>query len=159
MTRDEKVPDPRPNWRDPTTYAYTKNLTREAWAWEFLRRNPAYRDAWKESSRGRTPDETEQAGPRIVQLTRRSEEAEIWGLVSFRGSRLQRAFRRYCLAAGDFLFRLVRRELIGAEWDARSPIRHRFAEVSEDGFRRAEYGTTYCSDACRPATATLCAWR
>lgn len=32
-----------PDWRDVTAYAYTKDLTREGWAWEFLRRNPAFR--------------------------------------------------------------------------------------------------------------------
>lgn len=34
------------DWRDPTSYAYTRDLTRDAWAWEFLRRSPAYRAAW-----------------------------------------------------------------------------------------------------------------
>ena len=33
---------PSSNWRDPSNYVYTKNLTRDDWAWEFLRRNPAY---------------------------------------------------------------------------------------------------------------------
>ena len=33
---------PSPNWRDPSTYAYTRDLTREAWAVEFLDRNPTY---------------------------------------------------------------------------------------------------------------------
>lgn len=28
-----------PNWRDESSYAYTKSLTRREWAWEFLRRN------------------------------------------------------------------------------------------------------------------------
>ena len=157
MTRVERVPDPRPNWRDPTTYAYTKNLTRDALAWEFLRRNPAYRDAWKESSGGRGPDETEQAGPQNVQLTGRSEEAEVWGLVSFRGSRLQRVFRRYCLAARDFVFRLVLGKLIDVACRARSTFQYRRTEVPEDGFRSAQCGATYSSQLCRQATSALCA--
>jgi len=31
-----------PDWRRAETYAYTKTLTRVGWAWEFLRRNPAF---------------------------------------------------------------------------------------------------------------------
>lgn len=31
-----------PDWRQPETYAYTATLTRAGWAWEFLRRNPAF---------------------------------------------------------------------------------------------------------------------
>ncbi len=34
------------DWCDPQGYAYTRTLTRDAWAWEFLRRNPDYRAAW-----------------------------------------------------------------------------------------------------------------
>ena len=34
------------DWCDPQSYAYTRTLTRDAWAWEFLRRNPDYRAAW-----------------------------------------------------------------------------------------------------------------
>lgn len=34
------------DWREQTSYAYTRDLTRDAWAWEFLRRNPAYRATW-----------------------------------------------------------------------------------------------------------------
>jgi hypothetical protein len=30
-----------PDWRDPSSYAGTWNLTREGWVWEFLRRNRA----------------------------------------------------------------------------------------------------------------------
>jgi hypothetical protein len=37
---------PMPDWREPETYAFTAHLTREQWAWEFLRRNPEYRQAW-----------------------------------------------------------------------------------------------------------------
>src|SRR5579864_7190097 len=38
----------RPDWRDPANYEYTRELTRDGWAWEFLRRNPKYRRAWHE---------------------------------------------------------------------------------------------------------------
>ena len=30
-------------WRNPDDYAYTRELSRELWAWEFLRRDPEYR--------------------------------------------------------------------------------------------------------------------
>jgi len=35
------------NWRDPKDYGFTKKLTSEGWAWEFLRRNPEYRKDWE----------------------------------------------------------------------------------------------------------------
>jgi GrpB-like predicted nucleotidyltransferase (UPF0157 family) len=35
-----------PNWKDPTDYNFTSQLTREGWVWEFLRRNPQYRAAY-----------------------------------------------------------------------------------------------------------------
>ena len=35
-------------WRDPDDYAYTGELSREQWAWEFLRRNPEYRRDWEQ---------------------------------------------------------------------------------------------------------------
>ncbi|MDX8529092.1 DUF6499 domain-containing protein [Mesorhizobium sp. MSK_1335] len=40
------LPEPeadRPDWRDERSYDYTLELTRRGWAWEFLRRNPAFR--------------------------------------------------------------------------------------------------------------------
>jgi hypothetical protein len=37
-------PAPRPDWRDPASYDYLLTLDRAGWAWEFLRRNPRYRD-------------------------------------------------------------------------------------------------------------------
>jgi hypothetical protein len=32
----------QPDWRSKESYAYTRNLTRLGWAWEFLRRNPQF---------------------------------------------------------------------------------------------------------------------
>ncbi|WP_292675167.1 DUF6499 domain-containing protein [Mesorhizobium sp.] len=32
-----------PEWWDKSSYAYTAHLTRRGWAWEFLRRNSAFR--------------------------------------------------------------------------------------------------------------------
>lgn len=36
----------RRDWRDPADYAFTGRLTGAQWAWEFLRRNPAYQREW-----------------------------------------------------------------------------------------------------------------
>ena len=33
----------RPNWKNDESYAFTEQLDRSGWAWEFLRRNPDYR--------------------------------------------------------------------------------------------------------------------
>jgi hypothetical protein len=35
-----------PDWRHAEDYAFTADLTRHQWAWEFLRRNPDYRRQW-----------------------------------------------------------------------------------------------------------------
>lgn len=35
------------DWRDPANYAYTATHDDVHWAWEFLRRNKEYRDAWE----------------------------------------------------------------------------------------------------------------
>lgn len=34
------------DWRDESTYEYTKVLSKHRWAWEFLRRSPSYRAFW-----------------------------------------------------------------------------------------------------------------
>ena len=38
------------DWRNTNAYAFAAFLTREQWAWEFLRRNPDYRRAWTDFS-------------------------------------------------------------------------------------------------------------
>jgi hypothetical protein len=38
------------DWRNTNAYAFTALLTREQWAWEFLRRNRDYRRAWTDFS-------------------------------------------------------------------------------------------------------------
>ena len=48
-----------PNWRDPKDYDYIKGLSASGLAWECLRRNPRYREAF--------PNMTE-------------NEASAWGL-------------------------------------------------------------------------------
>ena len=63
-----------PDWRDPASYAYTRGLTGEAWAWEFLRRNSRYRSAYESA-------ETTAKSAQEVDAA-----AAPWGLVSFRVS-------------------------------------------------------------------------
>ncbi len=35
-----------PRWQDPEDYRYTAELSPTGWAWEFVRRNPEYREFW-----------------------------------------------------------------------------------------------------------------
>lgn len=37
-----------PHWKKAEDYSFTKSLSREQWAWEFLRRNNDYRREWRE---------------------------------------------------------------------------------------------------------------
>ncbi|MEL6800522.1 MAG: DUF6499 domain-containing protein [Pseudomonadota bacterium] len=41
-----------PDWRDPDTYAYFDTLDAPGMAWECLRRNPDYRDAYPDLQNG-----------------------------------------------------------------------------------------------------------
>jgi Proteobacterial transcriptional regulator-like domain len=54
-----------PDWKNPEDFVYTMHLSRDQWAWEFLRRNPDYRSdyaefiaVWRELERdyGSPPD-------------------------------------------------------------------------------------------------------
>jgi hypothetical protein len=55
MSDDTPILQPLADWRDPAAYDYTRALTRDGWAWEFLRRNPLYRAAWNEILRVNSP--------------------------------------------------------------------------------------------------------
>ncbi len=50
-----------PNWENPSEYPDPKNAEDWFWKWEFLRRNPSYRDLWIEYQNNRSewekPDE------------------------------------------------------------------------------------------------------
>ena len=37
----------KPNWRNPKDYPRTDGLTPSQWAWEFLRRDPEYKESWE----------------------------------------------------------------------------------------------------------------
>jgi hypothetical protein len=88
MTEKPPRPPPRPDWPDLSSYAYTQDLTPEGWGWEFLRRNPAYRAAWR--MRGLTACAPPSGmGIHILPHPAGASEAALWGLVSFRGSEPQ----------------------------------------------------------------------
>ena len=42
------------DWRKKKDYEFTKELSNEGWAWEFLRRNPKYIDQWENISKKET---------------------------------------------------------------------------------------------------------
>lgn len=73
----------RPDWRSPDYVEALKDLDRAGFAWEFLRRNPAYRDDYDKIADD--PDESE-LSPAAV--------GRRWGL-SFR---LPSGTRRLCRA-------------------------------------------------------------
>jgi hypothetical protein len=53
------------------------------WAFEFLRRNPAYRRDWRDSVPRRLPVVTLSDGTHLLRLRRRYPRAEQWGLYAF----------------------------------------------------------------------------
>lgn len=57
--RNAAVSGDPPDWRRAETYAYTQSLTRVDWAWEFLRRNPAFRCDVAELDPSPTPADVE----------------------------------------------------------------------------------------------------
>jgi transcriptional regulator len=89
---------PRPNWRDASSYDYTRDLTREGWAWEFLRRNQDY------VLGAVLPAATVQRVLRhrplvlLIEITEITEAAHSWGLQFFRVARPTPGFRLRVLA-------------------------------------------------------------
>jgi len=45
----DNIPDWLPDWRDDSQYPHPKTTPLKQWAWEFLRRNPAYQKQWQET--------------------------------------------------------------------------------------------------------------
>ncbi len=72
---DDSAGPPACDWRSRTSYAYTEHLTRDAWAWEFLRRNPKYRAAWKRITE---PNRSSNTAASIASL---ASVAATWGLL------------------------------------------------------------------------------
>ena len=59
-------------------------LSNAAWAWEFLRRNPDYRQAYRANRPGMMKPITLKSRTRLIRLRKRFPEAENWGLLFFR---------------------------------------------------------------------------
>ena len=76
-----------PDWRDASSYDYTRDFTHDAWAWEFLRRNPTYRAGAAMS--GERISGVLRRVPLIVLLegTDIAKGAYAWGLHFFRSAK------------------------------------------------------------------------
>lgn len=76
--------------RDCPTHAahldYLSSLAKEGWAWEYLRRNDAYRRAASGHTRLMEKVAEISTAP-VYQLPSSDQAAEAWSLCSFRGSR------------------------------------------------------------------------
>ena len=82
----EADPSSRPDWRDAAKYEYTQALSSEAWAWEFLRRNPEYSDAWSKRPLPSANQDDKRSQVHAAPSAALSAEAAAWGLVTFRRS-------------------------------------------------------------------------
>ena len=58
---------PQTDWQSPESYLALRRLEAADWAWEFLRRNPAYRDACR-------------GGPGAGAAPAPGEDPDHWGL-------------------------------------------------------------------------------
>lgn len=56
-----------PDWRNPADYEYSENLALHDWAWEFLRRSDAYREAWERLAANREPGQESDEEHRVAQ--------------------------------------------------------------------------------------------
>jgi hypothetical protein len=83
-THDGPIPR-RPDWRDPANYEYTRDLTREGWAWELLRRNPKYRRAWDvHAGSGAITVRSLTGNVDVIDAPLASpSERQTWGLIAF----------------------------------------------------------------------------
>jgi hypothetical protein len=64
-------------------YAYTRDLDRTGWAWEFLRLNDDYQNDFRLNWAGTPLAVTHESGASIYRPARRFIEAEDWGLTFF----------------------------------------------------------------------------
>lgn len=69
---------------DISDYDFVAHLHKADLAWEYLRRNPAYRRDWRLSAPGRCGPVQLTDGTRLYRPRRRFRSAEEWGLISFR---------------------------------------------------------------------------
>ena len=78
MTGDER--SVKSNLSD---YSYLDDAQLDGWLWEYIRRNPKYREAWKNHKTKSVRDRTDQSN--YVIDTTESEAAASFGLLFFRG--------------------------------------------------------------------------
>jgi hypothetical protein len=74
-----------PQWPPSVeAYEYLRTANKPEWAWEYLRRNPAYQAAARiRPGRGLVRVRLS-AGPLLTRLRARHARAEAWGLCCFR---------------------------------------------------------------------------
>lgn len=67
------------DWRRDATYGYTDALPRRGWAWEFLRRDQDFQQAWSETS---ATVAIETPAPNLTVITAGTELRDMarWGL-------------------------------------------------------------------------------
>lgn len=82
-----------PDWSEPSHYDDLRQLDRSGFAWELLRRNPAYRQAV-----GLLHPHTDPDGTVLLQSPSSSAAAADWGLSFPRGSWSAGPFRPAVLA-------------------------------------------------------------
>jgi len=71
----------RSDWRDPRSYDHIGGLMRQSLAWEFLRRNPDYRDAWSRQDPGPAGELAVEGALRVLQLPELPQHVAKWGLL------------------------------------------------------------------------------
>lgn len=74
-SRDQYLPD----WQDVGAYDYCMRLTSRGWAWEFLRRNPAFQDDLEIVLRSVTVSQVQSAD--VVRLPTDGGDLTRWGLL------------------------------------------------------------------------------
>ncbi|MFM9940282.1 MAG: transcriptional regulator domain-containing protein [Hyphomicrobiaceae bacterium] len=92
-----------PRW-PATLSAYNSlgDLARPDWAWEFLRRSPNYCLQAKLHGCLKTLIVPGTENIRVSRVRRRSLQAEVWGLSSFRSPGSTRSYCPDCLVTGEF---------------------------------------------------------
>jgi len=84
---DQDVSLPRRDWRNPNDYVGLRHVSREALAWEFLRRNLDYRNAAAQAKPPRHRRLSEKRPVFDIQVSAEHREAGRWGLLYFRRPR------------------------------------------------------------------------
>ena len=74
------IPTRQPDWRNRSHYDYTASLSRQGWAWEFLRRNPAFRKARKRLKPSLMTIDSPGPSFKAVSLFKALHSLEDWGV-------------------------------------------------------------------------------